>query len=203
MSGERRVGLLGGAFDPIHCGHLAMAVCAKAQLDLDEVRFTPTGTPARRPGALRFSAPLRAELVALAIASRRGFVLWREELDREGVSYSADTIDALARDCPDAARWLIIGADQLAAFPQWHEPERIVEVCRLAVAPRAGVDRAEAEAAAKVIPGVEIDWLEMAEVEVSATEVRARLDSGLPIDGLVPPAVLGRLSSIPNASSLR
>ena len=164
-----------------------------AQLALTEVRFTPTGTPAKRPDALRFTAAVRTELVELAIADRPGFVLWKEELDRPGVSYTADTIRVLAGEAIGARRWLIVGADQLAAFTGWHEPEAVAALCRLAVAPRAGVDAAGAEAAARAVAGVEIDWLDMPEVAVSATEVRARLDGGRSIQGLVPDAVESRL----------
>ncbi len=189
----KRVGLLGGAFDPVHCGHIAMAVQATAQLGLDEVRFTPTGTPAQRPDALRFSATARVELVELAIAQEPRFRLWREELDREGVSYSADTVEALARDCPGASLWLILGADQLEIFDRWHEPERITRLARLAVAPRAGTDRLTAEASARLVPSAQIDWLVMDEVTVSATEIRARLDDGRLIRGLVPEPIVERL----------
>src|SRR5262249_58068088 len=135
----RRVGALGGSSDPPHIGHLALAEAAMAQLDLDEVRFVPTGHPPHRPDAA-LPPDVRAAMVARMVEERPEFVLSRAELDRPGPSYTADTVEAFAVAEPNADLWLILGADQLATFDRWHEPGRILARARIAAAARGEAD---------------------------------------------------------------
>jgi nicotinate-nucleotide adenylyltransferase len=119
--------------------------------------------------------------------------LSRIEIDRPGPSYTADTLEAIAAAEPGARLWFILGADQLVKLPSWRDPERILAAARLAIAPRAGVTAAEAEAqAASIAPGG-VDWLETPLIGISSSMVRRRMAAGRPIRWLVPPAVEGVL----------
>jgi len=189
MAGGRS-GLLGGTFDPPHAAHLALAEAARASLHLDRVVFVPAGDPWRKAGRAITPAAARLEMVRALVEG----VPWAEvstvEVEREGPSYTADTVEVLA-----AARgglwWVILGADALADLEHWKDPARIMAAARLGVAARPGA-RVEASAALRALaPGVEarIDRIEMAEVDLSSTSVRARLRAGEPVDGAVPARV--------------
>lgn len=166
-----------------------MAHQAWWQLGLDEVRLTPVGSAPHRLGVPWRSNEERAELVAAAVADHTGLRLWREELDRPGPSYSADTVAALAVECPGAEIWFIMGADQLATFARWERPEAIVAMARLAVAPRPGISSRDAETAAKSAVNGRVDWLDLPPLALSSTEIRSRIERGLPVRYLVPDAV--------------
>ena len=178
--------MLGGTFDPPHIGHLIVASEALWQLGLDVVRLVPARTPPHKPGGAHAGGDRRAAWLEAAAASAPGLEVSRIELEREGPSYTADTLEAMAAAEPGALLWFILGADQLAGLPGWRDPERILAAARLAVVPRAGHDvRALAE---RVAPG-RADLLEVPEIGVSSSMIRERIAEGLPIRFLVPPAV--------------
>ena len=186
---RRRVGVLGGSFDPPHIGHLVLAQECWWQLALDEVRLVPAARSPLKPVAPRFSGQLRARMVARAIAGHPGLALSRAELERQPPSYTVDTLEAFASAEPGAALWLVLGGDQLLDLPRWREPERIVALARLAVAARPGEDRWALErAAAELAPG-RVDWIEMPQIGISSTMVRERLDTRRPVRYLVPHGV--------------
>ena len=177
---------MGGTFDPPHIGHVVMACEARWQLALDEVRLVPARTPPHKLAREIAPPEARAEWVEAAVQGRPALTVSRIELDRQGPSYTADTLEAMAAAEPGALLWFILGADQLAGLPGWHEPERILAAARLAVVPRAGHDaRALAE---RIAPG-RADVLEVPEIGVSSSMIRERIANGLPIRFLVPPAV--------------
>jgi nicotinate-nucleotide adenylyltransferase len=185
---QRRIGVLGGRFDPPHIGHLMIAQEAWWRLRLDELVFVPVGVPADRT-APRFDAELRVAMVESAIDGHRGWSCSRTEVDRSGPSFTADTLDELSDAAPGAEIWFIMGADRLAGFPEWHDPARILAHARLAVVSRDGVDPdALAATAARVAPG-RVDILTAPEVDVSSTTIRERLTAGAPVDYLVPDGV--------------
>jgi nicotinate-nucleotide adenylyltransferase len=182
----RRIGVLGGTFDPPHIGHLIVASEALWQLDLDVVRLVPARTPPHKPAGEQTEPDRRAAWLEAAIAGTPGLEVSRIELDREGPSYTADTLEAMAAAEPGAALWFVLGADQLAGLPGWRDPERIIAAARLAVVPRAGHDvRALAE---RIAPG-RADVLDVPEIGVSSSMVRERIAAGLPVRFLVPPEV--------------
>jgi nicotinate-nucleotide adenylyltransferase len=157
-------------------------------LDLDEVRFVPTGDPPHRPDPA-LPSEVRAEMVRRMIAGRPGFVLSRAELDRRGPSYTADTIEAFAAAEPDADLWILLGADQLATFDRWRDPERILARARIAAAARGEADAdLVARDAERLAPG-RVDLIRMPRVNVSSTDIRRRLRAGEPVSGLLPPGV--------------
>jgi nicotinate-nucleotide adenylyltransferase len=169
-----RIGVFGGEFDPPHLGHLAVVRAVRDQLALDRLLVMPTGHPPHRD-ASPTPADDRLRMAQLAFAAEPGVEVSRIELDREGPSYTVDTLRALA---PLGELVLIVGADQ-CDLRSWREPDEIRRLASLAVAPRGGYACA---------PGaVE---LAMAPVDLSSTTVRERLAEGVGEDA-VDPAVLG------------
>lgn len=186
-----RLGLLGGTFDPVHRGHLAIAAAARDQLGLEKVLFVPAGLPWRKSG--REIAPVedRLAMLRLAIGGEPKFELATMELEREGPTYTADTLEALRAERPGDDLFFIVGQDALVDLPNWVRPERIIELATLAVARRPDVTQAEVEEAARRLPGLleRVVWLDMPPLDISATEIRARVRRGEAIDGLVPSPV--------------
>jgi len=132
------IGILGGTFDPIHIGHLILAVEARVQLRLDEVLFVPAGQPWLKVERNITPAFHRVEMVRRAIASNPYFKLCTLEVERPGPSYTVDTLMAL-RDMQGAEAnfFFILGRDTLADLPSWKEPNRLLQICHLVVAPRS------------------------------------------------------------------
>jgi nicotinate-nucleotide adenylyltransferase len=187
-----RWGVLGGTFDPIHHGHLAIAEAAREELGLERVLFVPAGQPPHRhkpPGA---SAEHRAAMVGLAIAGAPAFGLSRLELDREGPSYTADTLAALTATAPGALDlWFILSAEAFAEFPTWHEAERVLAHCRLVVPPREGHPAPDLPGLVARLPALagRVTLLDGPRIRLSASEVRTRARAGLSVRYLVPDAV--------------
>lgn len=192
-----RIGVLGGTFDPPHHGHLALARCAAEQLALEHVLLVPTASPPHKPGGATMPAARRLDLVRAAVAGDPVLRASSLEVDRAGTSYTADTLDQVARESPGADIWFILGADQLAGFAEWHRPDRIVAVARLAVARRPGVDDAAVRPPAGSPAEGHVDVVDMGEYPISSTLVRERLARGEDIADLVPPAVAGMLMGDP------
>lgn len=181
--------MLGGTFDPPHIGHLIVATEALWQLGLDEVRLVPARVPPHKAAADLAPPERRAAWLERAVAGRPGLSVSRAELEREGPSYTADTLQQMAAAEPDARLWFILGADQLPELPRWHDPERILAAARLAVVPRAGRDRAALQAVADEVAPGRVDWLDVPEIGVSSSMIRERLAAGRPVSFLVPPEI--------------
>jgi nicotinate-nucleotide adenylyltransferase len=206
--GDRRVGILGGTFDPIHYGHLVIAEQVREALELDRVLFVPAGTPPHKPEAVLTAATDRAAMVELAIAGNPAFTISRIELERDGPSYTVDTVGELV---DEAARrgvardfFFILSSEALAGLHAWHEPVRLMSLCRLVVVPRpgaplpdtawleshlpagAGMTGAGAGAGAGADRVVCVQTVPLAH---SASDVRNRAAAGRSIRYLVPPAV--------------
>jgi nicotinate-nucleotide adenylyltransferase len=159
------------------------------QLGLDEVRLVPARRPPHKPGASIAPAEQRAAWLEEAVAGRAGLSVSRIELEREGPSYTADTLEAMAAAEPGTRLWFIHGSDQLAGFPGWHDPGRILRHARLAVVGRGGEAGAGLRALAdRVAPG-RADVLDVPPIGVSASMIRARLAAGQPVGHLLPAAV--------------
>lgn len=195
MTAEQ-VGLFGGTFDPIHVGHLAIAEDAREQLGLSRVVFIPAASPALRSGPPSASAEDRARMVELAIAGNPRFAIDRLELEREGPSYTVDTVAALADRERAAGRatefTFLLSAEQLRRLPQWRSPARLLELCRIAVVPRSGATMPERAWLEAQFPGradriVELDGPLL---PISGTAIRERLAAGRSVRYLVPGPVL-------------
>lgn len=176
------IGILGGTFDPPHIGHLLAAEFAREQLGLRQVRFLPAGHPYRKEGRRVTPAYHRAAMTELALAGHPGFVLDRRELEREGPTYTVDTVEELLRDgYRDLV--LLFGTDAVEDMPNWKEPLRLFELARVAVLPKGCAPVPEAFRGRPLIP------VAMPRLEISSTLIRARAAAGLSIRHLVPDAV--------------
>lgn len=189
-----RVGVLGGTFDPPHVGHLILAAEARWHLRLDEVRLMPAGLPPHKAGGAALGTARRRLDWARALAGTLpGATVADDEVLRDGPSYTADTMEAIARREPRAELWFLMGADQLEGLPGWHDPHRLLAVARLGVVPRAGHDAASIAALARRVAPGRVDVVPSPRVDVSSSLVRERIAAGAPVGHLVPPAVLRRL----------
>jgi nicotinate-nucleotide adenylyltransferase len=186
-----RVGILGGAFNPPHLGHLVCAQEALVQLELDRVVFVPVGEAPHRTLDDDPGPEIRLELVELAIADDDRFVTSRIEMDREGPSYTADTLEQLRAEAPDDELFLILGGDQAAALASWHEPEKVLERATLAVFERMSWGRNAIIIKIGRMPGAErVRYLDMPLIQVSSSSIRRRVREGVPIRYLVPDKVV-------------
>jgi nicotinate-nucleotide adenylyltransferase len=198
------IGVFGGTFDPPHTGHLIVAQDAALALGLDRILFVPAASPPHKQGAVLTAAPLRARMLALAIEGDERFGIDTLELERQGESYTVDTLRALHDRHPDVRWTLLMGADQYEEFATWREPVEIGRLARIAVLARAGERGVPSDSLAGGRPasvgspagrpavqalthgGVAV---EVTRIDISATLVRRRVAAGLPIRYLVPPAV--------------
>jgi nicotinate-nucleotide adenylyltransferase len=185
-----RVGILGGAFNPPHTGHLVCAQEAFVQLQLDRVVFMPVGQAPHRELQPDPGAEERLEMVELATADDERFAVSRAEVDRPGPSYTSDTLRTLREASPDDELFLILGGDQAATLASWHEPEQVLALATVAVAERVswsrqaiGIKLGRLEGAAA------IRYLEMPIIQISSSVIRRRAAVGQPIRYLVPDRV--------------
>ena len=170
MKPKRRVGLLGGAFDPPHLAHLALAQAAVKDLHLDELRVIPTGAPWHRARPPLASFDHRLAMCRLAFAGLSHAVVDDRESLRSGPSYTIDTVRELQLACPDVEWYLIIGADQARAFQSWHRWQELLQRVHLVVAdrdPQAGQWQNTALSVAVPLP--------FSPMAVSATQIRQAL----------------------------
>jgi nicotinate-nucleotide adenylyltransferase len=189
-----RIGLLGGAFNPPHIGHLVCAQEALLQLELDKVVLIPVGQAPHRELETDPGAEARLEMVELAIADDERFAVSRVEIDREGPSYTADTLRELRAAEPDDELFLILGGDQAATLPKWHEPEAVLEMAQVAVVERTNWSRNAVGISVGRLKGADrIRYLDMPTMQVSSTSVRRRVAAGLPIRYLVPDRVANHI----------
>jgi nicotinate-nucleotide adenylyltransferase len=185
-----RVGILGGAFNPPHTGHLVCAQEALVQLELDKVVFVPVGQAPHRELEADPGAEERLEMVELATADDERFEVSRAELDREGPSYTSDTLRALREATPDDELFLILGGDQAAALAGWHEPEEVLALATVAVAERLSWSRQAIGIKIGRLKGMrEIRYLDMPILQISSSAIRRRAAAGQPIRYLVPDKV--------------
>ncbi|HEY6729908.1 MAG TPA: nicotinate-nucleotide adenylyltransferase [Solirubrobacterales bacterium] len=185
-----KIGVLGSAFNPPHLGHLALAQEALWQLDLDEVVLVPTGQAPHKRIADEPGREARMEMTRLAAAEDSRFSVSALEVEREGPSYTYETLEALAKERADTELVFVMGADAAAGLESWREPERVVELASLAVARRAGVSDSDVAAAMRSL-GCEgrATMLEMPQFGVSSSAVRERAKQGRPLRYLVPNSV--------------
>ena len=190
-SPRRRLGVLGGTFDPPHIGHLVAAVNARHALGLDQVLLVVANEPWQKVGTRAISsAEVRVALARAACEGVDGVEVSTVEVDRGGPSYTIDTLDDLGRVHPGAELVVILGADAAAGIPTWERADQLAGRCRFAV-----VDRPGAEVPAGAVPGG-LDRVEIPALGVSSTDLRARIADGRPIDFLVPPGVLSCLRAL-------
>lgn len=184
-----KVGLLGGTFDPIHLGHLEAAAASLECAGLDEVLLVPAGRPPHKVGAIA-SATDRLEMCRLAVAGRRGLSVWDWEVRHEGPSYTVETLRAFRRERPDDEPFLILGWDAARDIRSWHEPDLVLELARLIVVGRPGLESPTPEALREV--GIEprrVTLCLIGTTDIAATHVRRLAGRRGDLGGLVPEQV--------------
>ena len=185
-----RIGIFGGSFDPPHVGHLLAASDAAEALGLDRLVFVPAHVSPFKDGVTRTSAADRLAMVRLLVGNDPRFAVDPIEIDREGLSYTVDTLAAYADRHPDSELVLLVGEDVLPGFPQWREPERIRRLARLAVLRRSTAGEPELPEPLRADPPV---MLQTRRIDVSSTEVRQRARAGRSLRGFVPEAVAAHI----------
>jgi nicotinate-nucleotide adenylyltransferase len=180
-----RLGIFGGSFDPPHIGHLLAASDAFEALSLDHLVWIPAAVQPLKVGRASAGPQQRLEMVRRVLGDDPRFSVSSIEIDREGLSYTVDTLDTFARTHPSAERFFLVGADALSSFSAWREPDRIARLARIAVLRRPG---AVAPVAADSLPSDTI-LLPTRLVDVSSTEIRERARTGKSIVGFVPESV--------------
>jgi nicotinate-nucleotide adenylyltransferase len=187
----RRIGILGGTFDPVHIGHLIIAEEARARLGLQQVVLVPARVSPHKLWGTAATAEDRFRMVQLAIADNPSLVVSRVDIDRAGPSFTVDTLRALQTEYGPAAQlYFVMGADSLVHLKAWREPTEILRLARLVAVTRPGyaVDLAALE---RDLPGLRsvTEILVTVQLEISATALRERLREGWPIRYQVPAAV--------------
>lgn len=192
-----RIALLGGSFDPIHFGHLAIAEEARVALGIDQVLFVPAAQQPLKAGRHYASANQRMEMTALAIADNAAFQICDVEVRRQGRSYTVETLETLRRSLgPDVTFFFILGADALRWLPQWRQPQRLLELAHIIAVERPGytVDLEPLEQALPELPS-RLIRLGGPHLDLSSTELRARVADGRPIRYLTPDSVVSYIES--------
>jgi nicotinate-nucleotide adenylyltransferase len=210
------LGVYGGTFNPIHLGHLRAAEQVVEMLGLERLLFVPSGTPPHKPEERMAPALLRLDWVRRAVASNKRFEVDALEVEREGLSYSVETLAAIGARIAPQRPVFVIGCDALAELDTWHRPERLVELTHLAVVARPGerADRlipgclppslagaftlaADGRSARHASAGTWLRWLEIEALPISSTDVRERIRAGRSIRYLVPDAIHDELLACP------
>ncbi|MFN8159642.1 MAG: nicotinate-nucleotide adenylyltransferase [Solirubrobacterales bacterium] len=188
--GPAGIGVLGSAFNPPHLGHLALAQEALWQLGLSEVVLVPTGKAPHKRIADDPGKEIRLAMTRLAASDDARFTVSTLEVEREGLSYTYETLELLAEEKGNAELVFVLGADAAVGLESWMRPELVIERARLAVARRAGVSEAEVAAVLRSLGALErTTMLEMPQFGVSSSAVRERAARGRPLRYLVPEAV--------------
>lgn len=196
------VGIFGGTFDPVHIGHLRTAFELHVRLGLDRVHFIPAAVPPHRPQPVA-PAKLRVAMLEAALAEEPYAALDLRELDRDGPSYTIDTVSSLRRELPDHALCLLLGMDAFLGLDQWRDWERLLTLVNIVVARRPGARLPDAGrlgrllARHRISPGPDTSWeaagqvlvQDVTQLEVSATDLRASIRLGIEPRFLVPDAV--------------
>jgi nicotinate-nucleotide adenylyltransferase len=184
---RRRVGVMGGTFDPIHHGHLVAASEVQQSFDLDEVVFVPTGQPWMKQDVS--PAEHRYLMTVIATASNPRFTTSRVDIDRGGITYTIDTLRDLRRLHPDADLFFITGADAVAQIVEWKDVEELWELAHFVAVSRPGH-----ALSIRGLPEQGVSSLEVPALAISSTDCRRRVDRGFPVWYLVPDGVVQYIS---------
>lgn len=188
------LGIYGGSFDPVHLGHLTLARCCAEQRELAEVWFVPAAHQPLKPGGPQATDRQRLEMLQLALAGQEAMHVSEIEIERGGVSYTVDTLHAVKQQRPDADIFFLMGADSLADFPQWHQPERILELATPLIVRRAGAGEPDYQVLASFVSAGRLQAIidarvEMPAVPISSSEIRRLVASGGTWQTMVPERV--------------
>ena len=192
MHNLRKVGIMGGTFNPIHNGHLMLAEEAFKQFSLDEVLFMPSGTSYMKADQKVESGQTRAEMTALAIQDKPYFTLSTMEIEQRGNTYTYKTLERLNQENPDTEYYFIVGADSLFHMPQWVFPERIFSNCCILAAIRDNKTVKDMEEQIDLLSQkykAHIHLMKTRRMPISSSDIRRKLAAGESIEGDVPESV--------------
>ncbi len=189
----KRVGIMGGTFNPIHIGHLIVAEAAYEAYGLDEVLFVPSGHSYMKEQSEILDAKKRVHMTGLAIEDNPHFALSTIEIERDGNSYSYETLESLRKQNPTTEYYFIVGADTLFDLERWKHPEILLPSCTILVAVRNGVSVTKMREHADYLEekfGGHIELLPTKHIDISATDIRKRISENRDARYMVPDAVL-------------
>ncbi|MGI5921455.1 MAG: nicotinate-nucleotide adenylyltransferase [Syntrophomonadaceae bacterium] len=192
MQAVKSLGILGGTFDPIHYGHLTAAECARYEFHLDKVLFIPSARPPHKDRDLVSDCTHRYTMLSKAIADNPVFAISPLEIQREGLSYTVDTVEYFLRKYPETKIYFILGIDALLLMDTWKEAERLAGLCEFIAVSRPGYQINSNDPQLKKLPAALWDNLHIMEIPgntVSSSDLRKRVFNGKPIKYLLPPAV--------------
>jgi nicotinate-nucleotide adenylyltransferase len=187
LNSELKIGLFGGSFDPVHLGHLLVAQAAIEELGLDRLFFIPAAQSPFKTENKIAPAEIRLKLLRLALAGKTNCEIDEQEIRRGGISYSIETLRDYAKRFPKAELFYLIGADNISKLNEWREASELAKLAEFVAIPRPGESAAEFPKPfrGKILKGFPI--------EISSSQIRARIKAGLPIENLVPPFVAGAI----------
>lgn len=187
----KKIGIIGGTFNPIHLAHIYIAYEAKCQLNLDKVIFMPAGSPPHKKNEDILEAPLRYKMVLEAIKKYEDFEISNYEIEKEGFSYTYETLENFKSK--DNILYFITGADCLINIEKWKNPDRIFKASKLVVFNRPGYDKESLKLQKNEIEkkyNTSINFLDIMDLEISSTMIRDRIKDGKKIDFFIPKEVL-------------
>ena len=190
---KKKVGILGGTFNPIHIGHLILAERALEECELDEILFIPSGQPYFKSAAEVLDKKVRISMTGNAIEDNPNFALSTIETDREGNSYTYETLQLLKRDNPDTSYYLILGADTLFQIEQWKNPEIIMSLAGIIGAVRDDKNADDLKNKAAELEekfSTEVHILRMPHIGVSSSDIRERIRTGKNVRYMLPDKTL-------------
>lgn len=190
---NKKVGIMGGTFDPIHYGHLIVAQTAFEDYQLDQVLFVPSGTPWLKESTKVLPKNKRVSMTGIGIEDNENFALSTIEIDREGNSYSYETVEQLKKQNPGVDYYFILGADSLMAIETWKHPDRLMKECTLLVAVRDDFDKDCLEKQISYLKEkyeANILNLNVSRIDISSTNIRERVEAGKSIRYMTPDQVI-------------
>ncbi|NLP35386.1 MAG: nicotinate-nucleotide adenylyltransferase [Clostridiales bacterium] len=190
----KKIGIMGGTFNPIHYGHLFLAENAFEQMNLDEILFMPSNNPPHKINKDIVANEHRKAMVQLAICDNPHFKLSTLELEREGITYTADTLSILTKEQPDTEFYFLVGADSFLNLQNWKDPKIILSLCTLLVFERDKVGNdimnKHLEYLKSTFPGAKISLLHMPTIQISSAMIRDRIANRKSIRYYVPDEVM-------------
>lgn len=186
---DKRVGIMGGTFDPIHYGHLLLAESAIEQYKLDEILFIPSGNPWLKDSSQVLDKKTRVSMTGIAIEDNPHFALSTIEIDREGNSYSYETLEILREKNPSTCYYFILGADSLLDIEKWKHPDRLMKSCTLLTAVRDDCDMSALQKQIDYLKSTydaQVEILPMKRMDISSTDIREKIKTGKSVRYLLP-----------------
>lgn len=187
-----RIGIMGGTFNPIHNAHLMLAELAREEYKIDKLLFMPSGNPPHKQEEKPVSAVHRGEMCRLAIADNPNFLYCDYEINKNELSYTANTLEHFKNNYPDDEIYFIIGGDSLFALETWHKPEKILSLCTLLVFERSGVCDSTTAEIKRLIDKYKADirLIHAPKFDISSSQIRERIADGKTVRYMIPAEII-------------